>query len=80
MNKIGIAIAAIVTATAAFYTVAFYGSEGALIEKYPDIDPVDIKAAHRKMYRAALKGEFQNVNMDDDDVMHHIFMSYVNNL
>jgi hypothetical protein len=59
--------------------IAYHGSEGAIRERYPDIHPDDVKAAHRKMFRAALKGEFANVDTDDDAVMEKIFLSYVNN-
>lgn len=80
MPKIKIAIAATVTAYAAWQVIKFYGSEGALMERFPDIHPDDVKAAHRKMFRAALKGDFANVDMDDEELMDHIFLSYVNNL
>lgn len=55
-------------------------SEIGLMELFPDIDSDDVIAAHRKMLRDTLKGKLADVDTDDDEVMKHIFLSYVNNL
>lgn len=76
-TKIALLITALITAG---YAISFIGSEGALMERFPDIDPDDVKAAHRKMYRAALKGQYNDLDMDDDAVMDSVFLAVVNNL
>lgn len=77
-------IASIVAATAAAFVAWQYflilSSEVALFERHPDIDTKDIIAASRKMYFDALRGHFASIDTDDDALMDHIFLAYVNNL
>jgi len=77
-------IAAIATIAGGMFVAWQYfiilSSEVALFERFPDIDTKDIIKASRKMYFAALRGKFADVDTNDEKLMDHIFLSYVNNL
>lgn len=80
MNKTKIAIAALAASVSVLGVISYFGSEHAIMQKFPDIAKSDVRTAHRKMVLAALKGDFKNVDMNDDNVMSNIFLSFVNNL
>lgn len=66
-----------VTVLAVQQYVTILCSEVALFERFPDIDPAVVVKVSRKMYFAALRGEYANVDTSDDAVMDAIFLSHV---
>lgn len=78
-TKITAIATAVVGIVGVAYTISFLGSEAALVERFPDIDSELVVKAHRKMYFAALRGEFSNTSTDDA-TMDEIFLATVNEL
>ncbi len=78
-KKIAIAIALALAGFVGATTVYIIGCEATLMERFPDIHPDDVKAASRKMLIMALKGEFEHIDTEDEELMDTIFLSIVNN-
>jgi hypothetical protein len=77
-NKILTAVAIVATAAVSFGSaLVYYGSENAILERYPHLDPEIARAAHRKMFAASLRGEFADLDLNDDAVCEAIFLGYV---
>lgn len=69
--------AGIISVVAACWFLQFEGSSGALIERFPDVDPTIVRAVHKEMFREALAGEYSELDLDDDSVCDAIFMAKV---
>jgi len=69
MNKKTIVISSIATVTVIVSVVAVLGSEAALVDRFPDLDPKLVRKAHRKMLRMAMTQDPQIVaqTMMDED-------------
>lgn len=83
MNKtkiFAIAATAVGVVSVAAYVFSIYGSEVALMERFPDIDPQVVIKAHRKMIRATFAGAYENVDTSTDEAMDAIFLSIVNDI
>jgi tRNA A37 N6-isopentenylltransferase MiaA len=63
--------------TSLYLTVVMYGSEAALYERHPSIDRKVVKKAHRRLVRAAMRGELKDVDTNDDEAMDRIFLGIV---
>lgn len=59
------------------YLVSFIGSTIAINERHPHLDYETVRAAHWSMVKRALKGEIEDVDTEDDEVMDRLFLEEV---
>jgi hypothetical protein len=65
----------------AWQFISVFGSEGALMERFPDIDPDLVVKAHRQMYFAALRGESAAIkNAESEEDFDKIFLEIIETL
>lgn len=65
-TKITVSVIAIAAITRFAWRVSFEGSQAALEERFPDIDPTIVREVHTEMVREAFRG----THIDDDDASH----------
>lgn len=79
-RKIVIIAPALIAVTGSIaYVISFYGSEAALIDRFPDIDYKIVVKVHRQMFRDALRGKMSDVP-NTDEAMDEIFLARVQEL
>lgn len=47
--------------------IQFEGSTGALVERFPDVDPSIVRKVHKEMYKEALAGKYNQMGSADED-------------
>lgn len=74
-HKIKIALALVTAIAASGTIISVLGSEAALMDRFPDIDPKIVVKAHRKMFFAALRGEV--ADDPSDEGLDALFLEHV---
>jgi hypothetical protein len=70
-------IVGIITFSMAAYYISMLGSEVALMERFPDIEPQLVIKAHREIMRNTFKGKYNHLNTEDDAVLDEILLDLV---
>jgi hypothetical protein len=78
-KKIGIALAVTIILAWIAAAVQVAGSEGAIIDRFPDIDPSNVKKAHKIMLKRTAAGKYLDLEMTYD-VCDKIFLDIVQEL
>lgn len=66
MSKIKIALIAAVVLVPIGYWISFEGSTGALIERFPDVDPDIVRKVHKEMFLEALASGSKGPALTDE--------------
>jgi len=76
-NKIILSTVIVTAAGALAYWFSILGSEIALFERFPDIDPKIVVKAHRKFIRETLKGTYKDRVIVTDEDHDKVFLEIV---
>lgn len=60
-----------------YWSVSFEGSQAALEERFPHIDPSIVREVHKEIIRETFRGNLKNVDIDNEAAMDALFMRKV---